>query len=288
MVAPSQLLAIDSGLIPRSGGLAGPAPTKGQEPSGAALWGEDGFTFGDLVDLVNPLQHIPVVSWAYRAITGDQIAPGAMALGGGIFGGVAGLAAGVLEAVVQGATGKDPGAHLLALFQGNETPESEPPNIAVADATSDGDIPTLSLDQLDLLVASFNGQGPTSKSLNPGLALPPGAASILSTDEAALLLASINAPAMAPGTPSNSAQTKNAGAIPGFGGMTSTANPQSLFLPLVPFAGAGPDTAPKTADRRLNPEKTPVESEANVLPRDGAVFAAAINAGIDIRTFFGL
>ena len=176
----------------------------------------------------------------------------------------------------------------MALFQGDGAPENEPPNVAVAEATPDGDIPTLSLDQLDLLVASFNGQGPASKSLNPGPAPPPGAASILSTDEAALLLASISAPAMVPGAPANAAQTKNTGAIPGFGGLTSTANPHSLFLPLVPFAGADPDTAPRTADRRLNPEKTSLEPEADGLPRDDAVLAAAINAGIDIRTLFGL
>ena len=39
------------------------------------LWGEDGFTFGDLIDLINPLQHIPGLVTVYRGLIGDQIAP---------------------------------------------------------------------------------------------------------------------------------------------------------------------------------------------------------------------
>lgn len=46
------------------------------------MWGDDGFRFGDLIDIVNPLQHVPIVSWAYRALTGDTIAPAAKVLGG--------------------------------------------------------------------------------------------------------------------------------------------------------------------------------------------------------------
>ena len=38
-----------------------------------AFWGEDGLQFGDVLDSINPLQHIPLVSSLYREITGDQI-----------------------------------------------------------------------------------------------------------------------------------------------------------------------------------------------------------------------
>src|SRR3569833_1933690 len=34
---------------------------------------DTGFSFGDLIDMVNPLQHIPVVGTLYRRITGDTI-----------------------------------------------------------------------------------------------------------------------------------------------------------------------------------------------------------------------
>ena len=46
---------------------------------GAPLFGKDGFTLGDFLDIINPLQHIPVVSTVYRAITGDKIGFGPLA-----------------------------------------------------------------------------------------------------------------------------------------------------------------------------------------------------------------
>ena len=38
------------------------------------------FTFDDLIDVINPLQHLPIVSTIYRAITGDEITPHARAI----------------------------------------------------------------------------------------------------------------------------------------------------------------------------------------------------------------
>jgi hypothetical protein len=44
------------------------------EESRALFLGPDGeFGWDDFLDLINPLQHIPFVNMAYRAITGDQI-----------------------------------------------------------------------------------------------------------------------------------------------------------------------------------------------------------------------
>ena len=53
------------------------------------------LTFGDVLDLVNPLQHLPVVSTVYRKLTGDVITPAMDIAGGALFGGPigAGLAA---------------------------------------------------------------------------------------------------------------------------------------------------------------------------------------------------
>ena len=38
-----------------------------------SAFGDDGFGFDDVLDAINPLQHIPIVSTIYRAITGDKI-----------------------------------------------------------------------------------------------------------------------------------------------------------------------------------------------------------------------
>jgi len=51
------------------------------------LWGGDEFSFNDLLDLVNPLQHIPIVSNLYRSATGDQIGAVARIFGGAVLGG---------------------------------------------------------------------------------------------------------------------------------------------------------------------------------------------------------
>jgi hypothetical protein len=91
--------------------------------------------FWDFVDIVNPLQHIPVVNTIYRELTGDSIKGVSRIIGGGIYGGVIGLVAGIGSAIVAETTGKDPGEHVLAMLTGSddETPVTTG-NTAVADA----------------------------------------------------------------------------------------------------------------------------------------------------------
>ena len=54
---------------------------------GSMLFGDDGLSFRDILDLVNPLQHIPVVGNLYRKLTGDTIDPAIRVAGGALFGG---------------------------------------------------------------------------------------------------------------------------------------------------------------------------------------------------------
>lgn len=106
---------------------------------GAKFWGEDGFTFADLIDLINPLQHLPIIGTIYRAITGDEISPGARLAGGMLFGGPIGLASAVIAQSIKETTGKDPGGHAVAFLTG-ETEETAPATqIATADAESTSD-----------------------------------------------------------------------------------------------------------------------------------------------------
>lgn len=97
-----------------------PRPARMAEGEGASakagkpLFGDDGFTFGDFLDIINPLQHIPIVNTVYRAMTGDKIDPGSRMAGGGLFGGPIGLVASLVSGMVEESTGKDPGAHALA------------------------------------------------------------------------------------------------------------------------------------------------------------------------------
>ena len=79
------------------------------------LWGKEGFSFGALLDIVNPLQHIPIVGTVYRAMTGDGIGPASRIAGGTLFGGIIGLVASTIDSLVEEETGRDFGQHILAM-----------------------------------------------------------------------------------------------------------------------------------------------------------------------------
>lgn len=80
------------------------------------------FGFGDLVDMVNPLHHIPVVGTVYRGITGDQIKPIGKIIGGGVFGGAIGAAGGLVNVVAEAETGNDLAGNAYNLAFRGEVP----------------------------------------------------------------------------------------------------------------------------------------------------------------------
>lgn len=81
-----------------------------------ALFGPSGFGFQAVVDTLNPLQHLPVVSTFFREATGEGIGAIPRLLGGGLFGGLVGLIGSAINLVVEGLTGKDIGDHVMAAF----------------------------------------------------------------------------------------------------------------------------------------------------------------------------
>ena len=95
---------------------AAPSVNRGEN----VLWGEDGLQFGDVLDSINPLQHIPIVSLIYRQMFGDKLAPGARIAGGSLFGGPAGFLSGLITGAIESTTGKDIGGHLLGLLPGGD------------------------------------------------------------------------------------------------------------------------------------------------------------------------
>jgi len=91
--------------------------TLGDNANGT-FWGEDGFTFDDVLDLVNPLQHIPGVSTIYRELTGDSIAPGPKLIAGGLLGGVPGFVGSAVDALITQQSGASLGSQIVNLFEG--------------------------------------------------------------------------------------------------------------------------------------------------------------------------
>jgi len=84
---------------------------------------EEAFGFGDLIDMVNPLHHLPIVGTIYREITGDEIKPIGKIIGGGVFGGPAGAAAGLVNTVIEYETGRDVTGNVMAMAFNGEKPE---------------------------------------------------------------------------------------------------------------------------------------------------------------------
>jgi len=77
---------------------------------------EEGITFDDVIDILNPLQHIPIVSSIYRMATEDDIGVGARVLGGTLFGGPLGLIGAGLTAIFEEISGDSVETHVASLW----------------------------------------------------------------------------------------------------------------------------------------------------------------------------
>jgi len=79
------------------------------------------FTFSDLLDMINPLQHVPLLSHGYREMTGDEIRPIGKIMGGALFGGPIGAVGGLIDTIVTTETGKDMATHITSGTFTNKT-----------------------------------------------------------------------------------------------------------------------------------------------------------------------
>jgi hypothetical protein len=113
-----------------AGGTTAARPSRGH--------GQSAFSrvFHEILDIINPLQHIPIVSTIYRHLTGDTIDPAAKIAGGALFGGMIGLGLSVADVAVQEATGKDVGDHIWAMFDGDSDGPAKATAIATAPAAA--------------------------------------------------------------------------------------------------------------------------------------------------------
>jgi len=107
-------------------------PQQAVAAADGTFFGKDGVGFDDVLQVVNPLQHIPVVGTIYRAITGDELTPGARVFGGLLFGGPIGLVAAVVTNLIDEATGSTPERAVMALLGGEAPAEAGPAAPATA------------------------------------------------------------------------------------------------------------------------------------------------------------
>lgn len=101
------------------------------------IWsGNDGVTFADFLDVVNPLHHLPIIGTIYRAITGDEISLGARLLGSGLFGGPLGFLAAGINAAFEEISGGNIAQHAIALFEEITGYGDEEPQLALEPQTT--------------------------------------------------------------------------------------------------------------------------------------------------------
>jgi hypothetical protein len=96
------------------------AANQDQHDSPVHAWDDDGPSFSDILDVINPLQHIPIVNTIYRHLTGDTEGAVADVAGGALYGGFIGLGLSLASLVTEDATGSDPGDYVYARLFGED------------------------------------------------------------------------------------------------------------------------------------------------------------------------
>ena len=157
---------------------AGPkdAPTTAQAAREVSL------SFDDLIDALNPLQHLPGVAAIYRSVTGDEIGPLARLAGGFLYGGPIGFGVSLADTVLQEISGDDAAGHVMtALFGEDETavqvaeappraapdPRPEPETRISAPSGPPGPHLALSPEGFAALLASFEDPGKDAAASDP-------------------------------------------------------------------------------------------------------------------------
>lgn len=114
---PSQKML---GRLPAPSGsdTAQPAPATAQTAQNEA-GGED--FFHRLLDVINPLQHLPVIGTIYRAATGEHIGPLEKIAGDTLYGGLWGAVTATADVAFEAVTGKSAEDTVLAWFKSDDT-----------------------------------------------------------------------------------------------------------------------------------------------------------------------
>ena len=122
---------LESAYIPYlNGQITQPAPDDGKPH----IWAQKGFQFHDLLDAINPLQHLPVISSIYRWVTGDGIGNLPRIVGDALYGGIPGFVSGLFGVLVKEETGKDVGEHVIATLFGGGSSSTPTPTIPAQNA----------------------------------------------------------------------------------------------------------------------------------------------------------
>ena len=104
---------------------------------------DDGFSFDDFLDVINPLQHLPVVGMLYRAVTGDEINAPAKIAGDTLFGGIYGFLGALGAVAYEGIAGESIEKTVMSFF------ESDAPAVPAVASRAYQAAQMLSLDDIE-------------------------------------------------------------------------------------------------------------------------------------------
>jgi hypothetical protein len=134
---------------------------------------DEGMSFDDVLNAVNPLHHIPIVSTIYQAVSGAKIGIGPRMIAAAILGGPAGLILAGISAFIEEMSGGTMAEHAVALFDGvTGDGGPAPANMSAAvpnhtdggtesiDASALGDVPAIQPALIDEqpIGADWNGE----------------------------------------------------------------------------------------------------------------------------------
>jgi len=118
---------------------------------------QDESFFEHVLDVINPLQHLPIIGTIYRAITGDKMGPIEKIAGDTLYGGMWGAIASIADVAFEGITGKSFEDTALALFKGDG--KAKTTKIAQTQVTTSPSLPTPSFAALPSVTEASAPEG---------------------------------------------------------------------------------------------------------------------------------
>jgi hypothetical protein len=105
--------------------------------------------FQHVLDIINPLQHLPIIGTIYRAATGERLDPVEKIGGSALYGGLWGAVTAVADVAFEAITGKSVEDTVMAWFKSDSAPSRvasaklSPSDIQVLQSVPSGDLPKL-------------------------------------------------------------------------------------------------------------------------------------------------
>lgn len=105
-----------------------------ENPTATAFANGSSPGFADVLDIINPLQHIPLVSQYYRDWTGDDMGYISQVAGGAFWGGGVGVATSFVNLGLTSVMGKSPSQYVQQLFASDDVTDTSAASTATTAA----------------------------------------------------------------------------------------------------------------------------------------------------------